>query len=177
MKSYCIPQIYKRCRTPLLTLQKHFENRPSTRLNFLEHLQLSLTLFRSYNQFYRAECITVYEFAFLGVYIKTVCLYACMPQIDDIIIMMIILQYQFLISPVQKDLLWVKSAISIFFIPKKRFVFKECQHIFNLSMFCPPGEAGWAAWSVDFGHNFYYPFTSTFASIILVYNFFPYLAL
>ena len=41
-------------------------------------------------------------------------------------------------------------------------------------MFCPPGEAGWAAWSVDFGHNFYYPFTSTFAIIIFVYEYFPY---
>ena len=28
-------------RTPFLTLYNHFENRPSTILNFLEHLQLS----------------------------------------------------------------------------------------------------------------------------------------
>ena len=44
---------------------------------------------------------------------------------------------------------------------------KKCQHICNLYMFCLPGKAGWAAWSVDFGHNFYYPFTYTFAIIIL----------
>ena len=45
--------------------------------------------------------------------------------------------------------------------------YKNCQHICNLFMFCFAGKAGWAAWSVDFGHNFYYPFTYTFAIIIL----------
>ena len=34
----------KRFRTPLLTPWNHFENRPSTILNFLEHLQLSHTV-------------------------------------------------------------------------------------------------------------------------------------
>ena len=38
---YAIDKDKKRFRTPFLTLQNHFENRPSTRLNFLEHLQLS----------------------------------------------------------------------------------------------------------------------------------------
>ena len=44
---------------------------------------------------------------------------------------------------------------------------KNCQHVCNLSMFCLLGKAAWAARSVDFGHNFYYPFTYTFAIIIL----------
>ena len=44
---------------------------------------------------------------------------------------------------------------------------KNCPHICNLSIFCPLGKAAWAARSVDSGHNFYYPFTYTFAIIIL----------
>ena len=38
---YAIDIDKKRSRTPFLTLQNLFENRPSTILNFLEHLQLS----------------------------------------------------------------------------------------------------------------------------------------
>ena len=45
MKSHCMPYILYidkgRFRTPFLTLKNHFENRPSTILNFLEHMQLS----------------------------------------------------------------------------------------------------------------------------------------
>ena len=56
----------KRFRTPFLTLQNHFENRPSTRLNFLEHLRMSHT-----ETFFRPNIFKTYTETFFETHTDT----------------------------------------------------------------------------------------------------------